>query len=292
MNKRDLVNYIKKLAQTPGDVGAFPGADAPAKPGNAAPATSNKPVVAGDPGITAMQEALVNLSKSFTNQRTDLKPPTGQPTRKTFADFVSGNLKDPQSGSSPVLDALKQLSDPKTGGFPIDGKWGPKTYNALHRAADFGQSLFKIANQFRLNPTSYSEDNLNILINFINGDKLTQTQKVSNAPEITKHIHAISALYAEVMKSIMSSPAMKEKIEGMPADKNALPPQVIDALNGKYNQFVITHQTDAGFAQQPITVSDFANKEALQAWKDKYMAGANLPLTGIIQQLKQQVEKL
>jgi hypothetical protein len=291
MNKKELVNLIKKIAQTPpardNDLEGAP------PPGTKPAAPANSGAVSGDPNIKVMQGALVNLSKTFTSQRTDLKPST-EPTRKSFADYVSNSyLKDPNGGASPVLDSLKQLSDPKLGGFPIDGKWGPKTYTALHRVTDFASSLMKMVKQFRINVTSYSENDLNGFIGFIEGDKLTQKQKVDNAQEITKHINAISNLYAEVMKSVMSSPAMKEKIEGMPAEKtSALPPQVVEALNAKYNQFMITHQSDAGFLQQPITVSDFASKDALQAWKDKNMAGANIPLTGIIKQLKQQVEKL
>lgn len=299
-NLKQIKNLIEKYAQDY-PVRKHPRVDSPAgipagvpqKGKNTVNPTAPTPTVAAaDPGIMAMQEALVNLSRSFTSQRTDLKPAIDHPTRKSFADFVSGNLKDPKSGGSPVLDSLKQLSDPKTGGFPLDGKWGPKTYAALHRAADFGQSIFKIANQFKLNPTSYSEENLNILMTFINGDKLTQAQKVSNASEITKHINAISALYSEVMKSIMSSPAMKEKIEGMPAEKNSLPPQVIDALNGKYNSFSVSFQSDAGVVQKPITVNDFTSKEALQAWKDKNMNGVPIQLSNIVSQLKQQVERM
>lgn len=302
MSKKSIVNLIKKMAQTKHNPPAYDSSIVTG-PTNT-PGVSGTPTttpahngssgggVGGDPNIQAMQEALVNFSKAFTSQRTDLKPPTGQPTRKSFADYVSNSyLKDQNSGTSPVLDSLKQLSDPKVGGFPIDGKWGPKTYTALHRITEFATSLMNMAKQFKLNITSYKESDLNGFMQFISGDKLTQKQKVENAQEITKHINAISGLYSEVMKSVMSSPAMKEKIEGMPAEKDTLPPQVVEALNAKYH-FTITHQADAGFVQQPITVSDFSNKEALQAWKDKYMAGTNIPLSGIIKQLKQQVEKL
>jgi len=192
-----------------------------------------------DPEVVKMQEALINLATTVSNQIKvkDINKDVGSWGRSSFGDFMVKNyMRDSGEGVESSMDPEKVKHDKasqtgpnrmiaimdtmsRIGGtdvkaqFQADGKWGPKTNDGLHNARAFGTSLLKMAKDFNLPLKSYTDTDLQTFAVPEKDTDYTQQQKHTAAPAFTAHIQRITAMFNEVKSGILENPKNREYIE-------------------------------------------------------------------------------
>lgn len=319
---QQIVQEIKKIAAPPppppkGYVHSGPYHPASTTSGGGA-GTS----VAGNPAIKAMQQELINLGQAVTSQihleglMGDKRQQQETMGRDSFGDFITKNYlrnsdvpgvefnPDPSKQKlnqkmpsdptrlSVVMDTMKRIGNPKGGELSTDGSWGPRTNAALHNAYAFAFAMLKLANDFGMPATTYSDQYLEYFKSGIpeDADDIDEETKIERAPKIAKHLRAIQKLYAEVKKGILEKPAYRAFIE---ADKPfatykkkvpTLTPQQLGSLQQTFSNGFPVKSKDKSAV---IGIKDLLSMDALKKWQQQNMP--ELPLQMIISQLRQQV---
>jgi len=269
--------------------------------------------------VQTMQQDLINLAKDVSSQiniQNIAQPPspTGAPTREAteasgrgaFSNFITKNYlrssdvpgvefnpdptktqmadKHPSDPTrmSTVMDTMQRIGNPKTGEFAVDGKWGPRTNAAIHNAYALAFGMLNLAKDFKLQPTTYSAENLAALKSKIpeNDTDIDSTQKEELAVGMSKHIKAIHRLYDEVKNGILERPANRAYIEGdqvFHTYKKEGPNA--DAMASMVKAFGDSHDntklrvtiTQGGQKrEQAIAVSDLVSPQAFEQWRKTY----------------------
>lgn len=320
---QQLVQKIKKIAAPPppppkGYVHSGP--YHPASSGSTGGGTGTG--VAGNPIIKAMQQELINLGQAVTSQ-IHLEGLTGdkrqqQETigRDSFGDFITKNYlrnsdvpgvefnpdpskqkMDQKKPSDPtrlsvVMDTMKRIGNPKGGELSADGSWGPRTNAALHNAYAFAFAMLKLANDFGMPVTAYSDQYLEYLKSGIpeEATDIDEATKIERAPKIAKHLRAIQKLYAEVKKDILEKPAYRAFIEAdkpFATYKKKVPTLTSQQLGSLQQTFSNGFSVKSKDKSAVIGIKDLISMDALKKWQQQNLP--ELPLQMIISQLRQQV---
>lgn len=295
-----------------------------------------KPTFTSPRDVVKMQEELINLARTVTKEiaapalAAPAKPgevPSTSPEeqqeaagRLAFSNFITEHYirqsnvpaveydpdpsKTEMSQKNPsrptrmnvVMDTMSRVGGPKSE-FKTDGNWGPRTNAALRNAYALGFALLKMAHDFKFQPRTYSQADLEKLKDLIplRDTAISFTDKVSRAKDISPHLQAITNLFSEVKNHILQKPAYRAYIEGTQPyatyQKSTVPsPQIIDDLNKKFTNIKVSGTDENG--QQvavPITVSDLVTPQAFQLWQQKNLP--NLPLANVLSQVKQYLDE-
>jgi hypothetical protein len=218
-------------------------------------ATEPKATGAGyskDPEIVKMQDALINLATTVSNQlntkveRNGLplglntpdeahKPASGQ---TSFSDFIVNRYMGGSDAQQASIDTAAIKYDPKThstpnrmlgimntmsrigstdikGQFTPDGKWGPKTNDGLKNAKAFGTAMLQLADDFKIQGiSSYDTARLQGFVTRKDDTDWSPSEKHDAAPTLTSHIKMITSLFNEVKEKLLNNPETKKYIEG------------------------------------------------------------------------------
>lgn len=277
MNKKNIINLIKKMAQSK----PLPDVIDPISNTSGGTTTSQYK----DPEITKVQESLISLSKLYSSQLT-------QQGQNSFADYVSNHY----SGKE-LANVMSQMSA-KSGGFSVDGRWGPKTTNAIKNAATFAEALLKMSKELGFYDSVksiYSFPAVQDIFQAIAGiknDPINSKKKIELAQSINqgKYIDAIISLYNEIKNIISNTPSLAQftKIKPEPKleESKEISPEIINSLDKIYS-FDLQFTTPAGIQSAKITPANFANINTLKSWQKE--TAPNVPVTKIIAELKKQV---
>lgn len=231
-SKKSMIDLIRKIGQgaPDDDLEEAPSEVPTTKP--AAPAAKPvAPAVYSVPVISKMQQALVNLATTVSNELTpkEVAGPKGQQSalgRTTFGNFIVqhylrpspvaptefGSAHNPTKMSN-VMETMSRLGSSKND-FAIDGRWGPKTNAALRDTNAFAFAMLKLAADFEVPVKSYSSA---VLAQFKvpeNDTDWSVPQKAAAAPTFVKHIEAITNLFREIKDGLLNHPEHKSYIEG------------------------------------------------------------------------------
>lgn len=284
--------------------------------------------------VIKMQEELINLARTVTKEigapalaaqpgQTPGQPPQDQQEaagRLAFSNFITEHYirqsnvpaveydpdpsKTEMSQKNPskptrmnvVMDTMSRIGGPKNE-FKSDGIWGPRTNAALRNAYALAFALLKMAHDFKLDPRTYSQADLNKLKELIplHDKEISFTDKVTRAKEIISHLQAIRNLFTEVKNHILQKPIYRSYIEGTQPyatyQKGTAPSsQMLQDLDKKFVNMKVTGTDENG--QQvvvPITVNDLATLQAFQLWQQKNLP--KVPLSNILSQIKQHLDE-
>lgn len=327
MIKKNALDFFEgtapaKPAATPA---ATPSGMAPVAP-RTAPAGH---VGTGAPAIKEMQEALMNLSKAVTSQINikDLNPQKnireqGEASgRNSFNDFITKNYlrnsdvagvefdPDPtknkvtdKKSTTPtrmgvIMDTMNRVGNPSAGENKADGKWGPRTHAALQNAHAFAFAMLKLAKDFTLPIKSYSDAALAKFMLPAKDTDMSESDKETRAPKLTKHILFITKMYEEIKQGILENPQYKAYIETdqpfATFEQAGVKGPVLDQ-----KQWASLQQTFAkGFIvgnwqkgrQIVMPVTALSSLDSFKAWQEKNLP--EMPLENILTQVSQALAK-
>ncbi len=261
----------------------------------------------GNTNIMTMQHALQDLAQAVSSQINLQDVASGDPVkeqeakeRDAFGVFLTKNYMrntkvkgveydpDPKvtdvskkrpgdpTRMSVVMDTMNRVGNPKKGEQFVDGNWGPRTNAAVRDVYAFASGLFEFVNDVnrfatkKMNIKSYSQSELANLEKYaqLDPNALTAAQKISAAPEVTKHVKAIKEMYEEVKNNILQHPAYQQFIEGSVPFKSyyKVTPQQISLLKKTFPQGIDVAFKD--FASK-ITIDDLVNLNAVKAWMQR-----------------------
>lgn len=196
-----------------------------------------------------------------------------------------------------IVDSLQRIGSEKSEQF-ADGKWGPRTNNALKNISAIATAVMKLGTELDMKSEAMDTKKIAELKGLIpnNDTDMDINQKIANAPKVTEIINGVRGLFLDFKQQVFMDPTYRNFITGKAPimkfgpkkDRGANPSQAEQPIladlqqNGARSKFVNhpaaaftitlpkeyvpTQFQSKPLAVPPITGADLVSTQAFDNW--------------------------